>query len=144
MPEYDLLAKQRKIDMKKLMMLAAILISSVCISSAQEKTDRGHRERKTPEERAQLLTNGLEKKLTLTADQKAKIYRINLERAKEMNEFEKGRIENRKKQMEARKSLMEDSDKKMAAVLTADQNKMYQELKAERKTKLKEHRNNRN
>lgn len=128
--------------MKKLMITAAILISSICISFAQEKTSTDNRERKTPEERAQLMTNGLEKKLALSADQKAKVYQINLERAQKMNEFQSSNsnTEDRKKQMEVRKELMEESDRKLVEVLTEDQKKTYQELKDENKAKLKEQR----
>ncbi len=129
--------------MKKLMMIAAILVSTVYITSAQEKIDRGDRERKTPEERAQMITNGLEKKLNLTAEQKTKVYQLNLARAKEMNELQKSRIEDRKQQMEARRSLMENSDKKLVEILNADQKKMYQDLKSENKAKLKEHKHHR-
>lgn len=126
--------------MKKLMVTAAILVSSVCLSFAQDRMANDNRERKTPEERAQLMTNGLEKKLTLSADQKAKVYKINLERAKKVDEFQNARTDDRKKQMEARRSLMEDSDKKLSEVLTADQKKIYVELKSERKEEMKEHR----
>ncbi|MDB5119958.1 MAG: hypothetical protein JWN56_1176 [Sphingobacteriales bacterium] len=124
------------------MITAAILISSICISFAQEKTSTDNRERKTPEERAQLMTNGLEKKLALSADQKAKVYQINLERAQKMNEFQSSNsnTEDRKKQMEVRKELMEESDRKLVEVLTEDQKKTYQELKDENKAKLKEQR----
>jgi len=126
---------KEKIVMKKLMVTAAIVISSITISFAQQDKTR---EQKTPEERAQTITNHMEKKLALTSEQKEKVYQINLERAKNMTEFRNEQMEYRKKQIETRKTLLEQSDNKISAVLTDAQQKTYTDLKADTKENMKE------
>ena len=117
------------------MVTAAIVISAITISFAQRDKNQ---EQKTPEQRAQAITNNMEKKLALTADQKEKVYKINLERAKKMTEFRNEQMEDRKKHMDTRKTLLEESDNKINAVLTDAQKKSYTDLKADTKENMKE------
>ncbi len=127
--------------MKKLMITAALVTSLISLGYSQDKPERTRpegsrpeRQReertvKTPAERAQMTTDALEKKLGLTAEQKAKVYTLNLERAEKMEKTMKSDREFRKAQMEKQKALMEDSDKKLTKILTEEQQKSYEEMK---------------
>ena len=93
--------------MKKLMITAAFFAGLVSISFAQQKPER---EKKTPEQRAQHMTDALEKKLSLTSDQKAQVYEINLERAKKMEAMYSVDHAEMKGKSENRKALMEEEE----------------------------------
>ncbi len=116
--------------MKKLL-IAAVFCIGFAGSSFAQQMDKKH-EMKSPEERAKMMTEMMDKKLSLTADQKSKIYEINLERARKMEKMRSADSKERAKKMEDRKELMSESDKKMQKVLTAEQRKTYDELKARR------------
>lgn len=129
--------------MKKLMITATILVSSIFISYGQDKTSIENPVRKNPEERAHVITDGLAKKLALSADQRNKVYQISLDRAKKMNELQAARKDEQQKQMEVRRNLQEESEKKLDLVLTEGQKKIYRKLRAEKVEKFKERRNKR-
>lgn len=122
--------------MKKLLFTAALLTGLITAGFAQQGPQK---EQKSPEERARRMTEALEKKLNLTADQKSKVYEINLDRAKKMEAM---RRENEKKmaeKMEKRRDLTEESDKKLEKVLTADQLKSYREMQSNMHERMHEH-----
>ncbi|MGB4774406.1 MAG: hypothetical protein WBP45_04485 [Daejeonella sp.] len=126
--------------MKKLMITTALLCGLLTVGYTQDLKEK---HKKNPEERAQLMTASLEKKLNLTSDQKSKIYEINLDRAKKMDDLNETY---RKEKIEKRKKLMEGHDKKLNKVLTSDQQKSYEEFKAqhrERMQKRHQHENQR-
>lgn len=114
--------------MKKLMFAAVMIMGLSTMALAQTK-EGNNRVKRTPEERAQMQTDKMEKKLSLSAEQKGRIYAINLERAKQMDE---NRAE--------RRSAMKKNDASIEAVLNADQKKAYADWKAEKREKMKKHR----
>jgi periplasmic protein CpxP/Spy len=75
----------------------------------------------------------MDSKLSLSDDQKAKITPIIAERQEKMKSLasEGGR---RRKKAHEMKAIMEDSDKKIKALLTDDQKKKYDELEQEMRT----------
>ncbi|WP_276346319.1 hypothetical protein [Daejeonella sp. JGW-45] len=145
--------------MKRLMVTAALVASLITVGYSQDKPERTRtegqrperphvdgqrpertrleRQERTPEQRAQMATDALEKKLSLTADQKAKVYALNLERAEKMEKAMKSEREFRKAQMEKQRSLMAESDKKLAKILTEEQQKSYDEMKKQSRERMK-------
>ncbi|MES3018457.1 MAG: hypothetical protein V4721_11790 [Bacteroidota bacterium] len=136
--------------MKRLMITAALVAGLATLGYSQDKPERQRREgdrterpggeqrqARTPEQRAQMATDALEKKLSLTADQKAKVYALNLERAERMEKTMKSEREFRKEQMEKQKAMMEDSDKKLSKILTKEQQKSYDDMKKESRERMK-------
>ncbi|MEJ7692483.1 hypothetical protein [Daejeonella sp.] len=136
--------------MKKLVITAAFVASLITLGYSQDKPnttrkegakterpDGDQRQARTPEQRAQMSTNALEKKLALTADQKTKIYALNLERAEKLEKTMKTDNAERKAQMQRNKALMEDTDKKINQILTSEQQKAYVEMKQESRDKMK-------
>lgn len=92
------------------------------------------RVQKSPEERAERMTDILDKKLALTDDQKARVYQINLERAQLLNIFKGGKKDGDRPQMKAQ---FEASENRVLSVLDESQRETYDQLKAERKAKFK-------
>jgi hypothetical protein len=103
---------------------------------SQEKPQRVH---KSPEERAQKMTDVLTNKLSLSEAQKTQIYQINLERAQAMEKLKADKKEIDRSQVKAQ---FEASDKKIIAVLNESQRVSYAQFKEDRKEKMKKHRRN--
>jgi len=120
--------------MRKLIFTAMLFISMGTMAFAQQ--DSTKKARKTPEERAQHATDALDKKLSLTADQKTKIYAINLDGIKKA----KGKhVKGQKPDMAAMKAAMEERDGQISSVLNEGQRKSYDEIKAKRAESFKKH-----
>lgn len=133
--------------MKKLLIITALFVGAMTTSFAQDSIQRKRpagphpqrfaREMKTPEERAKISADALEKKLNLSKEQKDKVYALNLERAQKMEKLHKSEMELRKSQMEKRKEIMIESDKKMKKILNEEQLKTLEEMKQKGKERLK-------
>jgi len=122
--------------MKRIILTALLFAGLATAGFSQERQPREHR---TPEERAQHMTDALSKKLSLSDQQKNEIYKINLDRAKEFEKLRTAGEKRNKKDFEQGKKLFEESDKKITKVLNNDQRKAYEELKAQRQEKAKDH-----
>ncbi|HMI01184.1 MAG TPA: hypothetical protein VK541_01805 [Pedobacter sp.] len=120
--------------MRKLIFTAILFISMGTMAFAQQ--DSTKRARKTPEERAQLFTDGLDKKLSLTAEQKTKIYAINLDGIKKAKDKH---VKGQKPDRAAMKASMEERDSQISSVLNEGQRKTYEEIKAKRAESFKKH-----
>lgn len=114
--------------MKKIMLTAALLVAFISSGLAQQGTG-SKKDKKTPEERANNLTELYEKKLNLSASQKVKIYTINLERINKMQELRSEGSGTREK----REVLIADTEKQIEAVLNDDQRKIYAEMREKAK-----------
>lgn len=132
--------------MKKLMITATLLIGLISLGYSQNTPERNRPERsgperpmKTPEERAKMSTDALEKKLNLSPEQKDKVYALNLERAEKMEKIHKSEMAFRKSQMEKHKEMMAENDKKLNKILSAEQQKTLEEMKANRMDRMKQH-----
>jgi periplasmic protein CpxP/Spy len=107
--------------MKKFILTVSVCLMLSTISFAQkDSTNKQHR---TPEQRAQQMTQGYTKRLSLTEDQKSKIYNIYLEHLKKM---------------EAVKATMEEIDTQINSILTDEQKKQWEEIKKQRQAKMEE------
>jgi hypothetical protein len=82
------------------------------------------------------MTDALEKKLSLTANQKAQVYQINLERAQAISSFKGDKKRSDFPQMKAQ---LEASEARILNILTDSQKATYNELKAERQARMRDH-----
>jgi Spy/CpxP family protein refolding chaperone len=89
----------------------------------------------TAEQRAEKVTSRLEKQLSLTADQKTKIYAIELENAKKMEAWRSADHSDMKGKMKERKAAIDEQKAKVDAVLTADQKTKMDAFRAEAREK---------
>lgn len=120
--------------MRKIILTAVLFISMGTMAFAQQ--DKSNKVRKTPEERAQHLTDALDKKLALSADQKSKVYAITFDGLKKWKE---NRTEGQKPDRAVMKAELEKRDAQISAVLNDQQKKTYQEWKAEKMKSMKKH-----
>ncbi|MBC7757924.1 MAG: hypothetical protein H7069_03640, partial [Phormidesmis sp. FL-bin-119] len=135
--------------MKRLMVTTALVASLISLGYSQEKAGRqrnegarieqpnNDRQPRTPEQRAQMATDALEKKLSLTAEQRAKVYALNLERAEKMDKSMKSEREFRETQMKNKKAVMDESEKELSKVLNKEQQKSYDEMKKQSGERMK-------
>ncbi len=116
--------------MKKMMTTLGIglMIALITPAVAQDKQGPAKKEYKemTVEERAQKRTDQMTKNLELTEDQAKKVYEINLEHAKKMEELRK-----------QKKAQNDKTKAELDKVLTDEQKKKAEELKKERDEKRK-------
>jgi hypothetical protein len=82
----------------------------------------------------------LQKKLTLSADQYAKVNTILLKRVIQMDSLKANRTTDHKLKMQNRKAILTQTDAELKTVLNADQLKNYTELKAQMKERMKNRR----
>lgn len=92
---------------------------------------------KNPEKRAERMTGMLKQKLNLNDDQSAKVKAIFVARAAQMESLRAKQPADKKFDRSAFKALKQSTDKELASVLTADQNKTYGEMKAKMKDRHK-------
>ncbi|WP_129715691.1 hypothetical protein [Pedobacter sp. SYP-B3415] len=125
--------------MKKLLLSALIAVSAISATYAQDSTrTRQHRPRLTAEQRAERSSAALAEKLSLSAEQKKKIYNIELDRTKRLQTTLQSQ-EDRNAKSEERKALMQDTKSKIDAVLTTEQRTKLQSLRAEQRDKMRKH-----
>lgn len=115
--------------MKKLLLIAGLLAGSVMFANAQILT-------KSPDKRVAHQVKALQKGLNLDATQAEKINTILLARATTVDSL-RANNSDKKTNRQAIKALMQTSEAQVNAVLTADQQKTYIQLKEERKAKMK-------
>ncbi|WP_293309371.1 hypothetical protein [Pedobacter sp. UBA5917] len=123
--------------MKKAILTIAIAVMGLTAAFAQDTTKRERRAmpKMTAEQRAEKVTAKLEKQLSLTADQKTKIYAIELENAKKMDAWRTADKSDIKVKMKERKAAIDEQKAKVDAVLTADQKTKMDAFRAEAKEK---------
>jgi len=115
----------------------AIAVMGFTAVFAQDSTKRARRpmQNLTVEQRAERATTAMEKKLNLTAEQKTKVYAIELDRAKKMDAFRNEDRSAMKDKLKSRKADMDASKAKLDNVLTADQKTKLDAFRAEAKEK---------
>ncbi|HTH57642.1 MAG TPA: hypothetical protein VL728_16445 [Cyclobacteriaceae bacterium] len=112
--------------MKKLI---CSFIVCLCCAGAFAQTDQSTAKTSTPEQRAERITNWMSEKLTLTADQKTKVYDINLKYAKLNSETRTNDSANRNAMLQELNASEKEREREFQAVLTADQFKSFQTAK---------------
>jgi hypothetical protein len=110
----------KKNEMKKLILILFLVTGLTTLTYA--KGD------KTPAQKAAKQTETLKKKLILNADQTTKVKAIMLDRDTQL-----AKVKNAKDEKQQKDAIDKQADTKLAAILTASQNKSYEALKAEKK-----------
>jgi len=123
--------------MKKAILTIAIAVMGLTAAFAQDSTKRVRKPmpKMTAEQRAEKATARLEKELSLTADQKTKIYAIELENAKKVDAFRSADQADRKEKMKEGRATMQAQKAKIDAVLTAEQKTKLEAVRAEAREK---------
>lgn len=106
--------------------------TTVQAQQTEQATDKPGKN-KTLEEKAQAMTERMSTRLGLSADQKAKVQALNLEKARKMSAFKEKRANDRKQAHEEAKAYRQDWDKELKTILTTDQYAELQKQKAEMK-----------
>ena len=125
--------------MKKVILTIAIAVMGFTAVFAQDSTKRKlDMQKYTPEQRAERSTAMLDKKLSLTADQKTKIYQISLDRAKKMQEMYVAGKDGGKGKGKQMKADMDASNTQIEMVLTPEQKTKYDDMKQQMKGKMRD------
>ena len=122
--------------MKKIFFTLALVVIGITASYAQKP----QRDKLTAEQRAERAATVLEKKLTLTAEQKQKVKQIELDRIKKNDEWRNEDGKAMKAKMEDRKVFAQANKAKLDAILTADQQKTLAASREEMRGKIKDRR----
>jgi protein CpxP len=119
--------------MKKHILTFILFVSMVTIGFAQQVPQAGgQRQQGTPEERAKRGAEMMEKNLSLSAEQKTRIYDASLERTKSTEALRAAAGEGNRPDMTQIKALNDKYEAVIAATLTAEQKTKYEEMKAQR------------
>jgi len=123
--------------MKKAILTIAIAVMGLSAAFAQDTTKRVRRQmpKMTAEQRAERVTARMEKQLSLTADQKSKIYAIELDNAKKIDAWRTADKGEMKGKMKERKAAIDSQKAKIDAVLTAEQKTKMEAFRAEAREK---------
>jgi hypothetical protein len=119
--------------------VVSCLVLFTVFSAAAQDTQTSLKD-KTPEQRAQFMTDMMKSKLSLDSVQLTKVQDINLKYAREADPVIKG-DGGRFSKLRQLKSIQNQKDKELKTVFTVDQYKQYQELEAAMREKMKNLRN---
>jgi len=125
------------IEMRKLLFTIAFAVLGFTASYAQ-KAERQERVKLSAEERAEKSASALQQKLSLNNEQKSKIKQIELDRAKQQEQWHKKDSDAMKGKFEERKAAMKAHQDKIDAVLTAEQKTKLAASREEAKAKMKD------
>ena len=138
--------------MKKVILLAACLFTLSTATTAQEAAKKQNTEKKapkekmTPEQRAQKHVDGLNAEVTLTEEQKPKVYDLALAKVKKVDEIKakyKGQPENKEVAQKEIQATKKEFRQNVKAILTAEQleklKAKHQEMKAAGKATSLDH-----
>jgi len=131
--------------MKKLILSIAIVVIGFTAAHAQDSTRvrKAHNAAKfTAEQRAEMVSKTMQQKLTLTDDQKQKVYQVELDRIKKNDEWRKEDKNAMNGKTEERKAFLKASKEKMDAILTAEQRKTLAASRDEMRGKMKDRKGN--
>ncbi|MBC6110480.1 hypothetical protein ACFOG5_05075 [Pedobacter fastidiosus] len=126
--------------MKRAILTIAIAVMGFTAAFAQDTTRKARREmpKMTAEQRAEKATAGMEKRLGLSADQKTKVYQVELDRAKKMDAMRTGNPADMKGKRGEMKASMDKSKADLDNILTSEQKTKMEALRAEQKGKMKD------
>lgn len=125
--------------MKKVILTLAIALAGLTATYAQD----GSKSKLTPEQKAEKTAGKLQKELSLTPDQQKKVYAIELDKFKKSEEWHKQSKDARKTMKDKHEEAKKASDTKLDQVLTPEQKKKLETLKAEKKDKKGDHKGHR-
>ncbi|QHT70395.1 DUF4890 domain-containing protein [Rhodocytophaga rosea] len=122
--------------MKKIMVIIFLMIGSLGISFAQT-AQTTPREKKTPEERAQLTTDRMVKGLALNEAQAAKLKEVNLQQAKKMEALKEEHAQERQELRKEATNIHASVEQEYKAILTPEQYQKYQQNREKQVEKRK-------
>lgn len=127
--------------MKKISIIIALFVGASLVSLAQQGPGFGPQGRKqhwqgkidslSPEKIAEIMTDRMAKDLSLTDEQKAKVYEINLKRAKEMKSLRSEIVQQRQKYRSQIKANNQERLGEIEKVLTPEQNSKWKQQREE-------------
>jgi protein CpxP len=120
--------------MKRIVLTLAIAFIGLASSYAQSTG----KQKMTPEQRAEKSTAKLEKELNLTADQKQKVYAVELDKYKQTQAWHKQTSADRKAKRDQHMTSKKETDAKIDQVLTADQKKKLDDLRTAKKARMQD------
>jgi periplasmic protein CpxP/Spy len=123
--------------MKKMIRIISIAFFLVCAIASYAQDSSMAMAKRSPEQLAQMQTMQFKKKLSLTAEQEAKVTPILSDYYKKMMAV-KGDKGRKMKKMQEAKHHTGEKDKAMKAILTEQQYTDYQKLMEEQKEKMAE------
>ena len=129
--------------MKKLIFSSLLVLIGLASYAQNVPAAKAGAKTRTPEQRADHLTNWMNKKLTLTADQKTKIYDVNLKYAKMNQEARATDADDKKAMHQELKANETEREAEFKTILTPDQFQAFQTAKQELKEKRMERRKKR-
>jgi len=120
--------------MKKNLLLIALLAVTISLSQAQQRPQRN------PEEMAKRNLEMLDKRLSLTADQKAKISGILLSQSKAIDSLRSiARAQSAPQSVRGKmQSLLQENQQKIKEVLTDEQRKSYETVITEQQNRMRD------
>ena len=122
--------------MKRLFLTLAI--AAIGFTGSYAQTVKAPKEKQTATQKAEKSTAKLEKTLSLNADQKQKIYAIELDKFKKADAIHANAKDSKKAIKDKHKAVKEATDVKLKQVLTPVQQKKLEAIKAEKKAHKKE------
>ena len=125
--------------MKKIVKMMALVLPMMLLTNSFAQEGEGpekDRPEMTPEQIAQKRTEKMKEELALTADQEKQVYDINLAHAVQMKQYR----EEMKALREKMKAEKDANRTKIKAVLTPEQNVLFDQKAEEMKNKKEEHR----
>jgi protein CpxP len=130
--------KNNYILMKTIVLTLAIALIGLTSGYAQT----AGKQNMTAEQKAEKSTAKLEKTLQLTADQKQKIYAVELDKYKQSEAWHQQSNADRKAKKDQHIASKKETDAKIDQVLTADQKKKLEDLRTAKKAKMQERKDN--
>ena len=121
--------------MKKVLMF--LLAASLSAPAVFAQNANAKREHKSPEEKAKMKTERLDKQLDLTDEQEAKVEQIYLNSARKMAELKEQKGDDKKAMGQDFKVIKQATNEQLKAVLTPEQMAKKEKMEAERREKHK-------
>ena len=117
--------------MKKIILGAAILFIATPAVFAQQAIPKNnamtavHPPRPTPEQHAQMMTDRMDKVLTLTAEQKKSMYDLNLKTVQQMDKMRAEMAQNHTSDKSGYMTLMQTREAEIKKILNSEQYEKY-------------------
>jgi periplasmic protein CpxP/Spy len=109
-------------------------------SNTEQRKESNHRREADPQRQVNMLS----KRLNLTDDQKNQILPILTDRRQQMKSIHEDTSLSQQDRRAKMRSLWEDSDSKVKAVLNDDQKQKYDQMQQQRRERMQQHRQDQN
>lgn len=117
-------------------LLFCLLLGVYSNGMAQVKDSIAKKQRWSPEERADKMSDKLDRRLNLTKQQDKDIHTINMDITKRMEALKKNTAISKKDKMQQAKALNEERSQRFKSVLTAEQYKRWNDWEMRKKEQM--------